>query len=54
MTVLAPLAGPPEAEEAEGRAHRRAAATKVDFFTMVRGEGLEHATVTTGFHQSAH
>jgi len=35
--VLAPLQAA-EAEEAETRA-RRAAATKVDFFTMVRGEG---------------
>ncbi len=36
-TVLAPLQAA-EQEEAETRA-RRAAATKVDFFTMVRGEG---------------
>lgn len=36
-TVLAPLRAA-EAQEAETRA-RRAAATKVDFFTMVRGEG---------------
>ncbi len=35
--VLAPLQAA-EAAEAERRA-RRAAATKVDFFTMVRGEG---------------
>ena len=35
--VLAPLQAA-EKEDAEGRA-RRAAATKVDFFTMVRGEG---------------